>query len=108
VSTAAEEANARAAAAPPSVSTAAEESNARDAVPLYVEPLQRKFSTSLDKLELLPKANSFIKTTPLPPHGRFQGTITKYDPRSDNYAIVYDDGDDEVVSYDTILSYDFI
>ena len=43
---------------------AAEESNARDAVPLYVEPLQRKFSTSLDKLELLPKANSFIKTTP--------------------------------------------
>ena len=41
-----------------------EEPKARDAVPLYVEPLQRKFSTSLDKLELLPKANSFIKTTP--------------------------------------------
>ena len=35
--------------------------------------------------------------------------MTKYpDPRSDNYAIVYDDGDDEVVSYDPILSYDFI
>ena len=122
MSTAAKEAHARAAAAAPSASTDAEESNARDAVPLYVEPLQRKFSTSLDKLELLPKANSFIKTAPptnrneiatslvvsFPPHGRFQGTITKYDPRSDNYAIVYDDGDDEVVSYDPILSYDFI
>ena len=33
-------------------------------MPLYVEPLQRKFSTSLDKLELLPKANSFINKTP--------------------------------------------
>ena len=43
-----------------------------------------------------------------PPHDTFQGTITEYDPRSDNYAIVYDDGDDEVVSYDAILSYDFI
>ena len=33
-------------------------------MPLYVEPLQRKFSTSLDKLELLPEANNLIKTTP--------------------------------------------
>ena len=65
VSTAEEEAHAKAAAAAPaSAITDADEPNEGDAVPMYVDPLQRKFSTSLDKPELLLNANIFITTTP--------------------------------------------
>jgi hypothetical protein len=40
-----------------------------------------------------------------PGHGTFQGIITSYYPITDNYHILYDDGDEEVDTYASIQKY---
>ena len=34
-----------------------------------------------------------------PGHGTFSGKVTYYAPKSDTFRVVYDDGDDEVLTY---------
>ena len=36
--------------------------------------------------------------------GTFSGTVKFYAPKTDNYKIVYSDGDDEVLSYEAMKS----
>ena len=38
-------------------------------------------------------------------HGDYTGTIKEYYPSTDNYYIVYNDGDDEILNYQTIQRY---
>ena len=40
-----------------------------------------------------------------PGYGTFQGIITSYYPITDNFHILYDDGDEEVATYDSLQKY---
>jgi hypothetical protein len=57
------------------------------------------FRTTRDKL-VNTKVRKFV-----PGHGTFQGIITSYYPITDNYHILYDDGDEEVANYASLQKY---
>jgi hypothetical protein len=54
------------------------------------------------------KRNALVNTNVrkyFPGYGTFKGIITSYNPITDTYHILYDDGDEEVDTYDSIQKY---
>ncbi len=39
-----------------------------------------------------------------PGHGAFHGTVKEYGIKTDNYLVVYDDGDQETIKHNELLS----
>ena len=68
--------------------------------PRQPKPLSKSQQLYQDDLAHKQERDSYISRRikkSFPPHGLFQGTITEYDPKTDNYAIAYDDNDMDVL-----------